>query len=104
MRTGSAQGYSVHEEHQPPEGFRSAIGKDRQGRWLLRDRLGLVEGNFHDRARAIDCALHQSDRQTMQVYCLPDDRIEMAEELFPKMANRCAVMEGPASDITKDEK
>ncbi|WP_152559497.1 hypothetical protein [Paenirhodobacter enshiensis] len=93
----------MREEHRPPEGFRFAIGKDRQGRWLLRDRLGLVDGNFHDRARAIDCALRQSDRQPMQVYCLPDERIEMAEELFPNpWRTHVAVAEGPDSDIAKD--
>lgn len=77
------KGYTLREPTLPIEGFRFAVGQDRQGRWILRDRMGLVEGWFRDRISAIDYALDKGGRQPLQVYCLPEQHLRLAERLFP---------------------
>ena len=45
------------------------------GRWVVRDREGLVGGLFTDRSAAVHFALEQSNRVPGAVSCAPDEVI-----------------------------
>lgn len=78
-----SKGFKLRDPVFPKEGFRFAVGQDRQGRWILRDRMGLTEGWFRDRISAIDYALENGGHQPLQVFCLPDQHLRLAEQMFP---------------------
>ncbi len=54
---------------------RFMVGRDANGRWVVRDRNGLVGGLFADRASAVHFALEESDRVPGAVCCAPDDAV-----------------------------
>ena len=54
---------------------RFMVGRDANGRWVVRDRQGLAGGVFADRASAVQFALEESDRVPGAVCCAPDDAV-----------------------------
>lgn len=81
---GKGKGYTQREARMPMGGFRFAVGQDRDGRWILCDGKGVIEGKFRDRISAIDHALDHGGRQPMQVFCLPEPYLHMAILMFPR--------------------
>lgn len=66
---------------------RFIIGRDATGRWVVRDRKGLVGGLFTDRAAAVHFALTESDRVPGEVCCAPDDAIVSLDPTFARTTN-----------------
>jgi len=64
--------------------YRFAVGHDRNGRWVVCDRQGVVGGVFKDRASAIKFALEESDREPGQVFCVPDTQVLNANAAFAR--------------------
>ena len=61
---------------------RFMVGRDANGRWVVRDQQGLVGGLFADRASAVQFALEESDRVPGAVCCAPDDAVISASTAF----------------------
>ncbi|MGI6856271.1 hypothetical protein [Mesorhizobium sp. 1B3] len=56
----------------PTHTGRFMVGRDRRGRWIVRDEMGLVGGLFADRASAVRFAMFESDYVPGAVSCVPD--------------------------------
>lgn len=56
----------------PSHTGRFLVGRDRRGRWIVRDEKGLVGGLFADRASAVRFAMFESDYVPGAVSCVPD--------------------------------
>ena len=61
---------------------RFIVGRDANGRWVVRDRQGLIGGLFAGRASAVQFALEESDRIPGAVCCAPDDAVISASTAF----------------------
>jgi hypothetical protein len=61
---------------------RFLVGRDAHGRWVVRDREGLIGGLFTDRAAAVHFALEESDRIPGAVACAPDEAIISLDPIF----------------------
>ena len=57
----------------PSANHRFVVGRDRDGRWIARDELGLTGGVFADKAAAIHFAAQESDHRAGCVRLAPDD-------------------------------
>ena len=66
---------AIRSSHPYPEHSRFLVGRDASGRWVVRDRKGLIGGLFTDRAAAVHFAIEQSDRVPGAVVCAPDGAI-----------------------------
>lgn len=56
----------------PTHTGRFMVGRDRRGRWIVRDEKGLVGGLFADRASAVRFAMFESGYVPGAVSCVPD--------------------------------
>ncbi|HWK68252.1 MAG TPA: hypothetical protein VNS34_25280 [Rhizobiaceae bacterium] len=56
----------------PTHNGRFLVGRDRRGRWIVRDEKGQVGGLFADRASAVRFAMFESDYAPGAVTCVPD--------------------------------
>lgn len=70
-------GTAVHNRFRfaPTHAGRFMVGRDAQGRWIVRDEKGLVGGLFTDRASAVRFAMFESDYVPGAVCCVPDGTI-----------------------------
>jgi hypothetical protein len=80
MRTATRLSYPLHQS-------RFIVGRDGGGRWVVRDREGLADGLFPDRASAVHFALEESDRVPGAVCCAPDDAIVRLDANFGRKTN-----------------
>lgn len=65
-----------------PRHSRFLVGRDVHGRWVVRDRQGLVGGLFTDRAAAVHFALEESKHVPGDVTCAPDGAIVNLDPAF----------------------
>lgn len=77
---------TAKEPYPPSRQCRFTVGHDRNGRWLVCDRLGRVGGLFTDRASALHFAMEESNREPDQIYCVPDDKDLSADAVFEAKA------------------
>jgi hypothetical protein len=66
----------------PSRHSRFIVGRDRQGRWVVCDRKGLIGGLFADRESAVHFAVLESNHVPGAVCCAPENAVVTLAGLY----------------------